>query len=130
MWKSFALAGLVAALASPAAAQCLAIPDGTGNTALHCSDGRVGVEHTDPGGAASGMLAGQPLTAPLDPRPLGIVRPVNPSLAAAPPPTLAPPESDLAPLGRLFSTYTDPAGAGMRSQPGENPPARETGSTP
>lgn len=125
MWTRFAFAALLSALAPPAAAQCLAIPDGTGHTVLHCSDGRVGVEHADRGGATSGMLGGLTLTAPLDPQPLGLVRPVNPSLATAPPPSIAPPSAARVPAGRPFSTYPDPAGAGMTSQPGESPTVRE-----
>jgi hypothetical protein len=127
MWKPLILTGLVAAFASPAAAQCLSIPDGSGGTVLHCSDGRVGHQTTDPGGGISGMLGGQMLTTPLEPPGLGLSRPtfgyVNPdqSLGTKPiaPPSLAPPVTELPRPARPFSTYPDPAGAGMRSQPGE-----------
>jgi hypothetical protein len=132
MWTRFAFAGLAAALASPAAAQCLSIPDGTGNTVLHCQDGRTGVQHTDPGGATSGLLGGETLTAPLDPLPAGaraLAVYVNPSLAVRPAPSLAPPAIEAAAPARPFSTYPDPAGAGMRSQPGESPPARDPSTT-
>jgi hypothetical protein len=140
MWTRFAIAGLLALLASPAAAQCLSIPDGTGATVLHCSDGRIGYQTTDPSGGVSGMLGGQMLTAPVDPTPPGLAgtRPavgyVNPDLsmrtAPIPPPSIAPPTIDPAPPGRPFSTYPDPAGAGMRSQPGETPAAADPGATP
>jgi hypothetical protein len=124
MWKTLALTGLVAAFASPAAAQCLSIPDGAGGTALHCSDGRTGFQTTDPGGGTSGMVGGQMLTTPLEPPGMALGQPmvgyVNPQTglggAPAPPPSLAPPSITSA---RPFSTYPDPAGAGMRSQPGE-----------
>ena len=130
MWKAAAFVSLFAALSGPAAAQCLAIPDGTGNTVLHCQDGRVGVEHTDPDGATSGMLGGQMLTAPLDPLSLNAVRPVTPSLATTQTPPISSPADTSVQAIRPFSTYPDPAGAGMRSQPGISPPARDSGATP
>lgn len=126
MWKPLTLALAAAAASSPVAAQCLSIPDGAGGVAIHCQDGRTGFQHTDPGGATSGMLGGQMLTAPLEPPGLALGQPtvgyVNPdrSLGTAPipPPSLAPPTVE-PPPARPFSTYPDPAGAGMRSQPGE-----------
>ncbi len=130
MWKAAALASLAAATGSPAAAQCLAIPDGTGNTVLHCQDGRIGVERTDPGGATSGMLGGQVLIAPLDPLPLQAPRPVTPHPITTPAPPIFPPADASLRAILPFSTYADPAGAGMRSQPGERSPARDPGATP
>ena len=128
MWKLTAIAGLALAAASPAAAQCISIPDGLGNAAVHCSDGRIGHTHTDPGGAVSGMLGGQALAGPLDPTLPGLAgRPavsyVNPDLAMrttpVPPPSLAPPAAPPIVEERPFSAYPDPQGAGLRQQPGE-----------
>ena len=130
MWKLTAIAGLALAAASPAAAQCISIPDGLGNAAVHCSDGRIGHTHTDAGGAVSGMLGGQALAGPLDPTMPGLAgdRPVisyvNPDLSHAhlrrvPPPPLAPPPRRRCGGAAVLGLSRSRNGAGLRLQPGE-----------
>ena len=133
MWKPFAIAGALVCLAgfaSPAAAQCVSVPDGLGNAAVHCSDGRVGMLHNEGGGGVSGMLGGQAIAgAQLDVVPPSLAYPqapagyLNPDVAIrtapVPPPTLIAPAPQPPPESRPFSTYPDPAAAGMRLQPGE-----------
>ena len=133
MWKPFAIAvGLagLSGLASPAAAQCVSVPDGLGNAALHCSDGRVGMLHNEGGGGVSGMLGGQAIAgAQLDVVPPSLAYPqppvgyLNPGIAGrtapAPPSIVMAPAPQPPPESRPFSTYPDPAAAGMRLQPGE-----------
>jgi hypothetical protein len=57
-----------AALTGPAAAQanCIVVPDGAGNAAVHCQDGRVGHLSGAPGGVVSGMVGGQMIVGPPD----------------------------------------------------------------
>jgi len=72
-----------------AAAACVAISDGQGNTTVTCPDGRTGYLYTDAGGATSGMLGAepyQPPTAEIRPSPLP-----GPQAAVVIPPTAPPP---------------------------------------
>ncbi len=115
------LGGLAAGFASPAAAQCLSIPDGTGGMAVHCADGQVGQLRAEPGGGVTGMIGSQAVAGSMDqfvaPGLAGGAHPpgyLNPDIAVRPkpaPPSIAPPA-----VGeeRPFSAYPDSEGAGLK----------------
>ncbi len=126
-WRTLLFGGLAASVGSPAAARCLSVPDGTGGMAVHCSDGQVGQLRPEPGGGVTGMIGSQAVIGSMDqilpPSLAGAAHPgyLNPDLAARTepviPPSLAPPQVE---EERPFSAYPDPAGAGLRTQPGES----------
>lgn len=120
--RTLLFGGLATVMASPAAAQCLSIPDGTGGMAVHCADGQVGQLRAEPGGGVTGMIGSQAVAGSMDqftaPGLAGGGRPpgyLNPDIAVrprpAPPPSIAPPA-----VGeeRPFSAYPDPQGAGLK----------------
>ena len=56
-----AIACGMAGFAGTASAQaCLSYSTGYGDTTITCPDGTAGYVHTDPGGAATGIIGGQP----------------------------------------------------------------------
>jgi hypothetical protein len=113
---------LAAGVVSPAAAQCLPIPDGTGGMAVHCADGQVGQLRAEPGGGVTGMIGSQAVAGSMDqflaPGLAGGAHPpgyLNPDIAVRPKPA---PSPSIAPPGvgeeRPFSAYPDPEGAGLK----------------
>lgn len=127
-WRTLLFGGLAAGVVSPAAAQCLSIPDGTGGVAVHCSDGQVGQLRVDQAGGVAGMVGAQAVTGSIDrlasPGLASGAQPPgyrNTDIALRPQPLVAPPLAPPAVVEeRPFSAYPDPAAAGLRLSPGEN----------
>ena len=125
-WRTLLFGGLAAGMASPAAAQCLSIPDGTGGMVVHCADGQVGQLRAEPGGGVTGMIGSQAVVGSMDqfvpPGPAGGAHPpgyLNPDIAARPKPAAPPSTAPAAVVEeRPFSAYPDPQGAGLKLQAG------------